>query len=488
MDESVRLFMEVTKVTNEKEAKEIIKTCQGNLEEAISTYLSKVDFQNLDEVSTPMGFPEDSQGGVRQRRAQEEGCKDNICERSGEKIERTNFLYILNHIGRIICPLFKNICNIITTCFKLLSTYILSSDKENTFTMYYENMYGEKHVNFFKGTLSEAINKSKKEEKLLLVYLHIENNESSYFCNSVFNNEDIKLFFDENCILYAQDISTGDIKELSDIMNVFILPQISIILTCYVKEYKELSIIYGTPDISHIINCVTHCIEQMQMKKENINNLKNKNYNDRLIREEQDREYQEALRKDKLKEEEKKKKENEKFNKLELKKDIKKKRQEKINKFPLPIKENEQVTKICIRLPNGIKIQNNFSVNHTLEDVYDWAECYEFLADRNSSTSNTNSNSSCNQNNNSNSSCNKNNNSNSSCNKNNNSNSSCNKNNNSSCNTVGGNNSVSIPYKFELICGHTKSVLQKTKNKIKEYDLYPNAVLNMKSKDSSDEE
>ncbi|CRG96898.1 UBX domain, putative, partial [Plasmodium gallinaceum] len=355
--------------------------------------------------------------------------EEGIFKKDENEIEKKNFLYIFNPLGKIIFPIFKNIYYAISTFFKLLTTFILTPYDENNFTSYYEHKYGKMHTNFFKGNLNEAILKSRKEEKLLLVYLHIDNNESSYFCENIFNNSEIKSFFDENCILYAQDISKGDTKELNNILNVFILPQISIILTCYVKDIKELTIVYGNPSVNHIINSITHCIEQMQVKKENCESLKYKTYNDRLIREEQDREYQEALKKDKLIEEQKKKKENEKLKKTQYKKEIKKKREENCKKFPLSIKENEQVTEISIRLSNGTRIQNKFSVNHTIEDIYEWAECCEFLEEN-----------------------------------------------------------IKIPYKFELICGHSKSILQKVKNKIKEFDLYPNAVLNLKSLDTSDEE
>ncbi|SBS92598.1 hypothetical protein POVCU2_0075100 [Plasmodium ovale curtisi] len=434
MENNVKLFMEVTKSTNEKEAKDILEICQGNLEEAISTYLSKVDFERMDEIPDSGSIP-----GVRRRIPEKGKCKENICERKEEKIEKTNFVYILNHIGKIICPLFKNIYNIVSTCFKLVSTYIVNPSNDNNFTTYYENNFGKIHTKFFEGSLNEAIYQSNKEEKLLLVYLHIENKDSLHFCNNIFNNNEIKSFFDENCILYAQNISKGDIKEFKNIMNMYILPQINILLTSHIKNIKELSIIYGTPTVSHIINTITHYIELIQIKKENLINLDNNilnnseifYYNDsRKIREEQDREYQEALKNDMLKEEEKKKKENKKLLKIQYKQEIKKKRKEKRNKFPLCINENENITKICLRLPNGIKIQNNFSINHTIEDIYDWAECCEYMGD----------------------------------------------------------NNITIPYKFELICGHTKSVLYNTKRKIKDFDLYPNAVLNMKSLDSSDEE
>ncbi|CRG99562.1 UBX domain, putative [Plasmodium relictum] len=425
MENTVKLFMEVTKEPDENEATNILKSCEWNLEEAISIYLSKNEFEKTNKEYHSTTENLNNINKIDEIKEFEES----IYKKNENEIEKKSFLYILNPIGKIIFPIFKNIYYAISTFFKLLSTFILTPYNDSNFTSYYENKYGKMHTNFFKGSLNEAILKSRKEEKLLLVYLHIDNNESAYFCEQVFNNSEIKSFFDENCILFAQDISKGDTKELQNVLNVFILPQISIILTCYVKDIKELTIIYGKPSVDHIINSITHCIEQMQVKKENSENLKHKTYNDRLIREQQDREYQEALKKDKLIEEEKKKKENEKLKKIQYKKEIKRKRQEKCKKFPLPIKENEQVTKISLRLSNGTRIQSNFSLDHTLEDIYEWAECCEFLE-----------------------------------------------------------KNIKIPYKFELVCGHSKSTLQKVKNKIKEFDLYPNAVLNLKSLDTSDEE
>ncbi|EUD64691.1 hypothetical protein C922_04947 [Plasmodium inui San Antonio 1] len=438
MDERVKLFMEVTNLLDEEEAESILRTCQGNLEEAISTYLRKVDSGALDE--DPPGNASTRNCGKSHVRTNvptnQQTDRNGMCHGNEDKIERANLFYVFNQLGSLVCPIVKSVCNLLSACLKLVSTYIVNSPESDTFAAYYEERYGRGHVNFFKGSLSEAIKVSKQEEKLLLVYLHIENNDSSYFCESIFKNEQIKSLFDNNCILFAQDITKGDIRELSNVLNVFVLPQISILQTSHVREYEELSIIYGTPSASHIMNTVAHCIEQMDKKKENQDKINNRTYTDRLIREEQDREYQEAVKKDELKVKERKKKEEEKMRRLHLKKDIRMKRKEKANKFPLPIKDNEKVTKICVRLPNGVKIQEKFSLNHTLENVYEWAECSEFLRQDSGSAK----------------------------------------------------GEITIPLKFDLICGHTKAVLQRGGNALREFDLYPNAVLNMKSLDSSDEE
>ncbi|CAA9987625.1 conserved Plasmodium protein, unknown function [Plasmodium knowlesi strain H] len=438
MEERVKMFMEVTNLSDQEEAESILKTCEGNLEEAISTYLGQVDFERIDEDHP-------GNGSMRNRRNSRYGTRgttrqpmerNEMCQRNEEKIERANLFYLLNQLGSLICPIVKSVYSLLSACLKLVSTYVVNSPENETFTTYYEEKFGKRHANFFKGSLSEAIKVSKQEEKLLLVYLHIENNDSSYFCESIFTNEDIKSFFDNCCVLFAQDITKGDIRELSNVLNVFMLPQISIIQTSNVKVYEELSIIYGTPSVSHILKSVAQCIEQMNSKKANQDRVQNKTYTDRLIREEQDREYMEAVKKDQLKVQERKKKEEEKMKKVLQKKNMKKKRREMANKFPLPIKDNEKVTKICIRLPNGMKIQDTFSLNHTLQDVYEWAECSEFLVQ----------------------------------------------------NPSIGKGEIIIPFKFELICGHTKAVLQRARNALGEFDLYPNAVLNMKSLDSSDEE
>ncbi|KJP86763.1 hypothetical protein AK88_03577 [Plasmodium fragile] len=439
MEERVKMFMEVTNSLDEEEAESILKTCEGNLEEAISTYLKQVDFQALDEEDPP------GNGSVRNRgksrcptgvATNQRTARNEVYQRNEEKIERANLFNVLNQLGSLICPIVKSVYSLLSACLKLVSTYIVSSPERDTFAAYYEERFGKRHINFFKGSLSEAIKVSEREEKLLLVYLHIENNDSCYFCESIFNNEEIKSFVDNSCVFFAQDITKGDIRELSNVLNVFMLPQISIIQTSHVKEYEELCIIYGTPTATHILHTVANCIEQMNSKKAKQDKIKKKTYSDRLIREEQDREYLEALKKDQEKVQEKKKKEEEKMKRLHLKTNIKNKRREMANKFPLPIKANDKVTKICIRLPNGMKIQDKFSLNHTLEDVYQWAECSEFLGQ----------------------------------------------------NSASGKGEISVPLKFDLICGHTKTVLQRTRNALKEFDLYPNAVLNMKSLDSSDEE
>ncbi|ETW36618.1 hypothetical protein PFAG_02613 [Plasmodium falciparum Santa Lucia] len=533
MNEFIKLFMDITKEDDEKKASSFLESYNWNVEEAITRYfIATKQKTSTEDVTTSNENNENNQVLEKKNKKKEKKNKKkekknkkkekNKKEESNKKEEknnihindaairneylhkndednkdisdfssissdegnieegntlnnyeineeehvgRTNFLYFLNHIGKMVFPIFKNLYNVMSSFFKILSTYIISSTTtstaasasespstststststspsssepytssyDNGFTKYYENKYSKVHTDFFRGSLKEAINKSRREEKLLLVYLHIEYDDVSYFCEHVFNNLEMKSFFDENCILYAHDISKGDIKELSTTLNVFMLPQISIILTCYVTDMMELSIIYGQPSITHIMNTISHCIEKMDMKREKMEMLKNKNYRDRLIREEQDREYQEALRKDRLKEEEKKKKENEKLVKIQEKNKIKNERKEKTKKFPLCISSNEQIAKICIRLPNGIRIQNNFGLSNTLQDIYEWAECSEFLQPQNQK--------------------------------------------------------VIIPYKFQLICSLTKWNVQRTSEQIKNFDLYPNAIFNMKSLDTSDEE
>lgn len=442
MDDRVRVFMEVTNLMDEEEAKSILNACQGNLEEAISTYLSKVDFERMGEAPPrneglrnrgPSRYPP---GAAANQPTQRSG----VCQREEDQMERTNLYQVWNQVGSLLCPIMKNAYSLMSTCLKMVSTYIVNSPQSANFTQYYEERFGRRHANFFQGSLSDAIRVSIQQGKLLLVYLHTENSNGTYFCEFIFKNEEVKSFLDNSCVLFALDITKGDVRELGNVLNVCVLPQMNVIQTCYVKEFEELSIIYGNPSVSNILNTVANCIETMNMKKASQSKEEDKTYTDRLLREEQDREYQEALRQDQLRaeekrrqEEEKKKKEEEKKKMMSQKKDVKLSRRERARRFPLPIKSNEKATRICVRLPNGMKIQSNFSLNHTVEDVYEWAECAEFLRP-------------------------------------------------DARGIKGG--EITVPLRFQLICGHTKDVLQRTRETLGEFDLYPSAVLNMKSLDA----
>ncbi|ETB60023.1 hypothetical protein, variant 1 [Plasmodium yoelii 17X] len=445
MDNKTKLIM--GKFENEDEEKRLVEMCNENLEES---ELRKRKGNDKTESGS------DRKGNDKAESGSDRKGNDKVYKRDeNNNIVRSHFFVMLNNVGGFICPLFRNVYNMIASCFNLVSSYILSSCNKNSFIVYFEEKYGKNHVEFFNGTLKDAINKSQKEDKLLLLYLHIDNDESEYFCKNIYTNIEIISFFENNCILYAQDISKHPFIELHDKINIYMFPQISILLT-YASNIKELSVIYGQPSVNDIIQSIIECIEKADAEKKKAEKIKaekikaEKNilagrnvsetvYRDRLLREEQDREYQEALKKDKAILEEKKKKENEKLLKIEKKKnyikDIKNKRNEKSKKFPLNIESNDKITKILLRLPNGIKVQNHFSNNHTLRDIYDWAECCDILESDQTKKQN-----------------------------------------------------IHIPYKFELICGHTKYVLKNSTDPIKDFDLYPNAVLNMKSLDQSDNE
>lgn len=463
-----------------------------------------------------------------ERRKSEENIEN--TNKENEKIKReTTFLGILRPVVSLVSPLFKNVGNLIAVILKFLGAFLLSTYTANDFISSYERKYGTFHVNFFKGSFKKAVLEAKQSGKLLVIYCHMET-EGNYFCERIFTDPKAKDFIDANFIVYADYVTCAKVPVIKMMRTKIAFPALLVVMPLEESNVKLLKYMNERPSVSHIIDMLTGCIEYIYLTDDtlseqhileedfqngNVNLRRNgaelhsvsplggglgssfvnrkrdpnvsstnpvnaelgrvgqhlgqtapsndsrsglvkrnvssamginlrtnrtahitfraenieRNITDRLIREEQDREYQEALLIDQMKEEQKKEEERLKRLKSDVKKDIKEDRKKRSQNFQLKINEGESTTKICSRFPNGKRIQRDFSVEHTIQNIYEWVECSEFLE-----------------------------------------------------------KDITVPYKFELICSHSKMVLEKNDKPIKDFDLIPNAILNVKSLDSSDEE
>lgn len=453
--------------------------------------------------------------------------------KENEKIKReTTFLGILKPVVSLISPFFRNFGNFISVILNFLGAFLLSAYTENDFNSHYERKYGAFHVSFFKGSFKKAVLEAKKSSKLLVIYCHLEL-ERNHFCEHIFTDPKAKDFIDANFIVFADSATCAKAPVIKMMMTKISFPALLVAIPLEDTNVKVLKYVNGHPSVPQVIDMLTACIEHMYLMEETLGREQNvsrgvsqngninlgtnhahlhsmnnvgssglgnyfpnimtdhkinsnitantelgkvggkvgqtaysnesrnglvkrnvgntgtginvrtnrnthvtyrtedveRNIRDRLIREEQDREYQEALLMDQMKEEKRKEEQRLKRLKSDVKKDIKEERKIKSKNFSLKINEGEQITKICSRFPNGKRIQRNFSVEHTVKNIYEWVEYSEFLE-----------------------------------------------------------KDITVPYKFELICGHSKKVLEKNEKRIKDFDLIPNAILNVKSLDTSDEE
>jgi FAS-associated factor 2 len=75
----------------------------------------------------------------------------------------------------------------------------------------FEDEYGTLHPEFFNGDFKAAVERAKREYKLLLIYLHSPSHiNTPHFCTEIMCKEGFKEFIDENFLFYAADVSNID--------------------------------------------------------------------------------------------------------------------------------------------------------------------------------------------------------------------------------------------------------------------------------------
>ena len=68
----------------------------------------------------------------------------------------------------------------------------------------YDEFYGSEHPDFFRGTCRQAVDEARKKSKIMLVYLHVEEErDAERFCVETLSERSVIEYIDQNCLLWA---------------------------------------------------------------------------------------------------------------------------------------------------------------------------------------------------------------------------------------------------------------------------------------------
>lgn len=100
-----------------------------------------------------------------------------------------------------------------------VSTTVEASEAVD-FLSEFESRYGEIHPNFVPGGFMDAVELSRRECKLLFVYLHSPDNpDSSSFCVKTLCSEFLSAFVNENFVSWGDTIGKNERLEISKSLN-----------------------------------------------------------------------------------------------------------------------------------------------------------------------------------------------------------------------------------------------------------------------------
>jgi len=295
---------------------------------------------------------------------------------------------------------FNNMVQTGTNSFDLLSLHKSKPPSENRqeFFAYFKSKYGELHPSFFDGTHLQALEKSKKDIKFLLIYLHSKtSDECDSFVQNTFCSESVIQFLDEHFIVWVADANSKEGREVATLLysgnpqvqlqlqvfgNTLTTPLFAVLFRDKLGETKVLQSLYGNIGADDFIAQLVNIMDTNSSYLDEIKENQIERENSRKVREEQERAFMEALIKDQAKElgiepEISNEPMQTDIEHPVIQPELKNSKLEKFAHLPdEPADSEPDVTAIAIRLLDGSKIQRKFRGSEKLQDVLDFVDTW----------------------------------------------------------------------------------------------------------------
>jgi FAS-associated factor 2 len=251
---------------------------------------------------------------------------------------------------------------------------------------------------FFDGSFTEAVQSARQQQKLLVVYLHSEHSSfTRSFCTRVLSSEIVRSMLDASFILWGGDAARMETLHVAAMMHSpqFQYPCLCVLLPANPDDIRAIGAVHGQVQVDAAVALLTAGLEEMNSHQALDVARRAQHAEDRSLREQQDREYQEALAADQMRieqqraqereeleaqrkaEEQRRLEEAEKSRLEATARDLQARRKRQAE--ALDPERADATARIAVRLPAGSRLQRKFSPNATLEDVYLWAECAAYL-------------------------------------------------------------------------------------------------------------
>jgi len=280
----------------------------------------------------------------------------------------------------------------------LVSFLFPSSSPLHDFSTSFESKFGTNHPNFFSGTFRQGILEARKKQTGLVIFLHSEYSiGSDTFCRNVLSDERVIEFVNRDYIVWGTSFDTREAFEVGRFLRIRMQPHVSVVLPTGPDEMRQIGVAEGAITIDQFVSMLTSCMSKIEENRIEVLAVAEMRDFDRQIREEQDRDYLESLRKDAereteekairekilLEEEKIRRKEERNKEKESCFEVVKRGRLDGAEKWKQKMAKLEAVSlpnssaKICLKLPNGVRLEQSFDHQEPLQSLYDWAECCE---------------------------------------------------------------------------------------------------------------
>eukprot|EP00391_Amoebophrya_sp_Ameob2_P013461 CAMPEP_0178998036 /NCGR_PEP_ID=MMETSP0795-20121207/9307_1 /TAXON_ID=88552 /ORGANISM="Amoebophrya sp., Strain Ameob2" /LENGTH=474 /DNA_ID=CAMNT_0020690705 /DNA_START=99 /DNA_END=1523 /DNA_ORIENTATION=- len=413
-EEKVTLFREVTQAA-ETRARQYLEMSNWNVEQAINLHMTgALDNMAADHGGGPTAGGNDFIGGTNDtlmgNGAGAAGFIGPVApNESGPSDQPSGIQRVAERAGSLVSKVFSGIGGFLSSILipdeeQLPGGGGSSSSSSSSrggrtgteFKQMFERAYGSAgpQPTFFEaGSFNEAIQHAKDNMKLLCVYFHCDTaGYTDQFCKDVLKNDLVVPMLAETCVVFPQDIVHRAAYDLARQFNVRSYPFIGLVLPVSSTDYSVLHKLEGQAacDMDAVIAVLTQGADDLSENRARLATAANAYAQDRLLRAEQEREFQEALAKDReadaarQREEEARQKALEEETQAQVAREnaameLEAKRRKLANEVVVvDAATSEPKTKIQVKFPSGQRVNRTFLQSHTLRDLFDWVEASEY--------------------------------------------------------------------------------------------------------------
>lgn len=388
------MFQEVTANARETpSAVQLLQACNWNVEQALQLHWATGDDASSAAASSSiagreLGTPLLQQPGPADAGGQQPAPKRGLVssvvgwfarglQRVGVSVIRIVFTFIFGNAGSLINPG--------EASGALLSRALTES-------------YGSvtELPRFFEGSFSQALQQARRDAQLVVVYLHSDHSRyTRKFCTEVLGNEFIRTMLNENFLLWGGDTARMESTRVAQMVHARGYPWFCVLLPASVDEIRIIGARHGDVEVDSVVALLTECLEDLETFRAEIIARREQQAEDRSLREEQDREYEQALemdRKRKEQEDAQAAEQREAERKLEEERRLEQEQAQKLEEQRLALAEKRKrcaasleapgpdaKARVSMRLPTGQRVERKFLPTALLADVYAWADCVAYL-------------------------------------------------------------------------------------------------------------
>ncbi|OBZ81969.1 FAS-associated factor 2-B, partial [Choanephora cucurbitarum] len=318
---------------------------------------------------------------------------DNASHPSAQKRLLSLFLWPMHITWRITWQLLQLTARVFHK--PMISSQRADARSEaDRFLREFESSFGTTHPHFFsEGGYTKALNAAKSQLKYMLAILSSEEHDDHHrFCKETLTNPELLEFLHQHqVIVWGGHVKYTEAYQVSHLLQATTYPFLAIIALQPSNDSQKMAVIdriEGETNPTFIIRRLEQAMARVGPSLNQLRRQREQQEVERLLREEQERAYQESLRADQEKQERIQQEQQAAERAEKARQRRARNRQLHIQQLVHQVKDRqalvenepaEDMTRVSFRLATGERVIQKFRANDPLVSLYQFIEAYPYL-------------------------------------------------------------------------------------------------------------